>query len=182
MTARTRAPLLVAALATGLVTLAACGAGGDGKATSDLGGAADDAATSDDTAGDSPEALAIAAYDESWKATFRALDPPQETPELSQLMTGEALGERLATITARKLDGHRVEGSMTTHPDVVSASTTEVVLDDCAVENSVEYDANGLVVDPADNVAYNYRVTVVNEGGAWKVSDFERRDEPCTPG
>jgi hypothetical protein len=24
-------------------------------------------------------------------------------------------------------------------------------------------------------------VTVVNEGGQWKVSDFERREEPCTP-
>jgi hypothetical protein len=180
MTACTRAPLFVAALAGGLVALAACG-GGSGHATSDLGGKADNAATSDDTAADSPEALAIAAYGESWKETFRALDPPQETPELSQLMTGEALGERLATITTRKMEGHRVEGSMTTHPHVVSASSSKVVLDDCAVENSVEYDADGTVVDPADNVAYNYRVTVVNEGGTWKVSDFEKRDEPCTP-
>jgi hypothetical protein len=180
MTARRRAPLFLAAMATGLVTLAACG-GGSGHATTDLGGKADNEATSDDTAADSPEALAIAAYDESWKATFRALDPPEETPELSQLMTGEALGERLATITSRKLDGHRVDGSMTTHPHVVSASSTKVVLDDCAVENSVEYDANNQVVDPADNVAYNYRVTVINEDGSWKVSDFERRDEPCTP-
>jgi hypothetical protein len=175
------APLIVAAVAIGLGlgALAACGGGG-GHATTDLGSAADEPAATGDPA-DSPEALAIAAYKQSWDESFRALDPPQETPELSQLMTGEALGERLATIASRAMDGHRVEGSMTTHPHVVSATSSEVVLDDCAVENSVEYDANGQVVDPADNVAYNYRVTVVNESGTWKVSDFERRDEPCTP-
>jgi hypothetical protein len=179
MTARTRAPLAVVALATGCLALAACGSGG-GKATTDLGGKADDAST-DGTAPDSPEALAIAAYQESWDESFRALNPPQETPALSELMTGEALGERLASITSRKIEGHRVEGSMTTHPHVVRATSQEVVLDDCAVENSVEYDADGAVVDPAESVANNYQVTIVNEDGTWKVSDFERRDEPCTP-
>jgi hypothetical protein len=180
MTARLRAPVMLAAVALGLGGLAACGAG-SGQATDDLGGKADEVGVTGDTQPDSPEALAVAAYNDSWAESFRALDPPQETPELGQLMTGEALGERLATITTRAMEGHRVEGSMVTHPHVVSASSTEVVLDDCAVENSVEYDADGQVVDPADNVTYNYRVTVVNEGGAWKVSDFELRDEPCTP-
>ncbi len=182
MTARMRAPVMLAAVAVavGLGGLAACAAG-SGRATDDLGGKVDDAAATGLTAPDSPEALAVAAYNDSWAESFRALDPPQETPELSQLMTGEALGERLATITTRAMEGHRVEGSMVTHPHVVSGSSTEVVLDDCAVENSVEYDADGQVVDPADNVTYNYRVTVVNEDGAWKVSDFELRDEPCTP-
>jgi hypothetical protein len=180
MTARMRAPLMLAAVAVGLAGLAACGAG-SGRATEDLGGKADDAGATGDTAPDSPEALAVAAYNQSWDESFRALDPPKETPELSQLMTGEALGERLASIMSRAMEGHRVDGSMATHPHVVSVSSTEVVLDDCAVENSVEYDAGGQVVDPAENVAYNYRVTVVNEGGAWKVSDFERREDPCTP-
>ncbi|HEX5947109.1 MAG TPA: hypothetical protein VFY82_12560, partial [Acidimicrobiales bacterium] len=64
---------------------------------------------------------------------------------------------------------------------VVSTTSTEVLLDDCAIENSVEYDAAGAVVDTAENAAYNYRVTMVNEDGTWKVADFERREEPCEP-
>jgi hypothetical protein len=38
------------------------------------------------------------------------------------------------------------------------------------------------VVDTAEGMSFNYRVTVVNEEGAWKVSQFERREEPCDAG
>jgi hypothetical protein len=181
MTARTRAPLVRAGLAAAaLVVLVACSGG---RATTDLGARDEDdqrgPATED--AGDSPAHLAIAAYDESWDVTFRALNPAQETPELGQVLTGAALGDRLAGITDRAIVGHRVEGSVETHPHVVSANASEVVLDDCAVENSVEYDAHGQVVVPTDNLVSHYRVTVVNEGGTWKVSEIESREDACTP-
>jgi hypothetical protein len=183
MTARTRAPgNLVLVVAVTAAALAACGRGGDDGRGS--GPDAPPATASAEPTGSTvlePEELAVTAYNASWDATFRALDPPQELPEIRQLMTGEALSETLSMIGTKAVLGNRVDGSMQTHPRVVSATASEVVLADCAVENSVEYDARGEVVDPADGVRFNYLVTVVMEEGVWKVSDFDRRDEPCTP-
>jgi hypothetical protein len=109
------------------------------------------------------------------------LDPPRQLPEVAELHTGEALSETVNVIASRERQGHRVQGAMVTHPVVVTASATEVVLDDCAIENSVEYDAAGAVVDTAQDSPFNYRVTVVNEDGSWKVANFDRRDEVCEP-
>ncbi|HET6952050.1 MAG TPA: hypothetical protein VFI47_16835 [Acidimicrobiales bacterium] len=163
-----------------VLTAGACGDDdstdtGDGTTTTE----AEDSTTT--TAPPTPEELAAAAYQASWDATFRALNPAQETEELRQLLTGEALSETLNIVNGIARDGHRVEGSVKTSTSVVSVTGTQVVLDDCAVENSVEYDGAGQVVDPAENVTTHYTVTVVNEGGTWKVSDFERLEEPCTP-
>lgn len=176
--------LATTAAATLAIALAACGGDDDED---------DDAARTDETASDlpaattttappTPEELAVAAYQTSWEVSLQALDPPQELPELFDVMTGEALSERLNGIHNRARLGHYIQGTVETHPAVVSATASEVLLDDCAVENSVEYDADGEVVDPAEDVHANYRVTVVLEDDVWKVADFERRDEACVPG
>jgi hypothetical protein len=185
---RTHARALAAAVVILVLGLVACGGdddGGDDAEASDATDSETPTATADETtttAPDTPEELAVTAYQASWDATFRALNPPRELPELAQLLTGEALSERINGIAGRARQGHYVVGSVTTHPTVVSATEHEVLLDDCVVENSIEYDAAGQVVDPAENVQVNYRVTVINEAGVWKVSDFERREESCVPG
>jgi hypothetical protein len=138
-------------------------------------------ATTETTEPPTPEEAAVAAYQESWDVTFLATNPPEELPEIRELLTGEALSETLTLINTLAREGQRLEGSMQTHPVVISATSTEVLLDDCAVENSVETDAAGTVVDTAEDALFNYRVRVVNEEGAWKVADFERREEPCEP-
>jgi hypothetical protein len=143
---------------------------------------ADDAGATTTTAAPTPEEAAMAAYQASWDATFGSLDPAQELPEVAETMTGDALSETRNLIGEKARLGHRIEGSMQTSPVVVSAGESEVLLDDCAVETSVEYDAGGAVVDTAEGTSFNYRVTVVNEEGAWKVSQFERREEPCDAG
>jgi hypothetical protein len=127
------------------------------------------------------ERHAMAAYQESWDATFEALDPPRELPKLEELLTGEALAETRDIIESRADRGTRVEGSLETHPTVVSSSQGEVVLDDCGVENSTEYNSDGEVVDMADDAAYSYRVLVVNDGGSWKAAEIDRRHEFCEP-
>jgi hypothetical protein len=127
------------------------------------------------------ERHAMAAYQESWDATFEALDPPRELPKLEELLTGEALTETRDIIESRAERGTRVEGSLETHPTVVSSSPDAVVLDDCGVENSTEYDADGEVVDMADNAAYSYRVLVVHDGSSWKAAEINRRQEFCSP-
>ena len=121
------------------------------------------------------------AYQESWDATFEALDPPRELPKLEELLTGEALDETLAIIESRAERGTRVEGSLETHPTVVSSSSAEVVLDDCGVENSTEYNSDGEVVDMADDAAYSYRVRVINDGSSWKAAVINRKQELCEP-
>jgi hypothetical protein len=127
------------------------------------------------------ERHAMAAYQESWDATFEALDPPRRLPKLEELLTGEALSETLDIIDSRAERGTRVEGSLETHPTVVSSSPDAVVLDDCGVENSTEYNSDGEVVDMADNAAYSYRVLVVQDGSSWKAAEINRRQEFCEP-
>lgn len=174
---------VLAAAVTLAVGALACGGGDDTPSdrTGDAETASDDADGTTTTTPPTPEELAVAAYEASWEATFQALDPPQEIPEIAETHTGEAFSETVNLIAEKQRLGHRIEGEMETHPVVVSATSDEVVLDDCAVENSVEYDPAGAVVDTAENAPYNYGVTVVNEDDVWKVSDFERREEPCTP-
>lgn len=177
--ARVRAAFVSAVLAAGM---AACGGDDDaaaGSETTESSSLAEGTTTT--TARPSPEDLAVAAYVASWDATFRAVNPPEQLPEIAELHTGEALSETVNLIATKQRLGHRIEGSMAPNPVVVSTTSTEVLLDDCAIENSVEYDAAGAVVDTAENAAYNYQVTIVNEDGAWKVADFERREEPCEP-
>lgn len=188
---RTRARLLAVAATLLMLGAGACGGddGGDDEDAQDVESSAE-VGEAGDGAGDgttttteppTPEELAVAVYHESWEVTFRALDPPEQLPGISETLTGVARSEIVNLVAEKARLGHRIEGSMAPHPVVVSATDTEVVLDDCAVENSVEYDNAGTVVDTAEDVAFNYRVTVVNEDGTWKVAEFERREEPCEP-
>ena len=176
--ARVLAVFVSAVLTAGM---AACGGDDDAAAGSETTESSLAEETTTTTALPRPEELAVAAYEASWEATFRAMNPPEQLPEIAELHTGEALSETVNLIATKQRLGHRIEGSMAPSPVVVSTTSTEVLLDDCAIENSVEYDAAGAVVDTAENAAYNYRVTMVNEDGAWKVADFERREEPCEP-
>jgi len=180
---RTNARVLAALAGALLVAVTACGgddADDDAQAGSDTTESSSEEETTTTTP-PTPEELAVAAYEASWEATFRAMNPPTQLPEIAELHTGEALSETVNLIATKQRLGHRVEGSMAPHPVVVSVTSTEVLLDDCAIENSTEYDAAGAVVDTAEDAAYNYRITVVNEEGAWKVADFERQEEPCEP-
>jgi hypothetical protein len=198
MTSRTRAltGAVAALVIVALVALASCGGdgsdrtGGDGKdgegggkATTTTAGPTDSTPQGPTTtaAAPGPREQAVAAYNASWVASFKALDPPKVTPDISRLMTGDALAERVTSISTRERTGNRLEGSVQTHPRVVSASASQVVIDDCTVENSTEYDRNGAVVDTTKDAITNFRVTVVREGSAWKVSHFDRREAPCTP-
>jgi hypothetical protein len=164
--------------------LTGCGDDGEGgtEASDEPTETTDGTGETTTTAAPTPEEAAMAAYQASWDATFGSLDPAQELPEVAETMTGAALSETRNLIGEKARLGHRIEGSMQTSPVVVSAGESEVLLDDCAVESSVEYDAGGAVVDTAEGMSFNYRVTVVNEEGAWKVSQFERREEPCDAG
>ena len=195
MTVRTRAltATAVALVVLAFVALAGCGGDGadkDGGGGGRYGGKSTTSAkpattgaggTTTTAAPRGPRAEAVAAYNASWVASFKALDPPKVTPEIGRLMTGDALDERVTSIATRQRTGNRLTGSVQTHPQVVSASATQVVIDDCTVEDSTEYDRNGAVVDTTKGAITNFRVTVVREGGAWKVSHFDRREAPCTP-
>lgn len=180
--ARVLAALTAAMLALGL---GACGGDdaedADDTEAADTAGAGEGAGrdTTTTTEPPTPEELAVAAYRAHWEATMRAMDPPTELPEIAETTTGQALSERLNGINRRARLGHRVEGTVEVDPQVVSVTGSEILLDDCAVENSVEYDANGGVVDTAEDAAYGWRVTMVDEDGTWKVAMFEQREEAC---
>jgi hypothetical protein len=181
--------IVASVVAAGLVLSGGCAASGPepNGATSTQASPGPTTVTSPTTTGTRPvqpsAAQAMAAYQRGWDVTFQAISsrPPRVLPEIYELFTGEALSETLNGINRLIRQGHHVEGSMTTHPVLVSESATTVVLDDCAVENSIEYDNAGRVFDPADNVRFNYRVRIVKVQGIWKTADFDRRERVCTP-
>lgn len=130
-----------------------------------------------------PATLAKAAYQKSWDVSFAASNPANpDHPGLAEVLTGTALEDARTFINGLVRKGGRVEGRMEAHSKVVSENSSQVVLDECSVEHSTEYDGNGAVVDTAEGSVFHYTVTVVNEGGTWKVATFVRLEDTCVPG
>jgi hypothetical protein len=187
---------LAAAVAAALVAgLGACGGGDDETASDDeIEAASDDLEPGDETTttGDdepstagpaTPEEQAIVAYNQAFEAFFAALNPPDpRSPALAQTFGGDALVEVTSAVRQAQSEAVYVVGSMETHPRVESASSTEVVLVDCAVETNTTYDAATAQVKDEGSYASHRRSTVVNHDGRWTVDEFEQLEEPCDPG
>ncbi len=174
-----------------LVVVSACGGDGDDtSADDDAGGrrptstegtsVADDTTT---TSQDTPEALAIAAYERAWSAMFTASNPPNPMhPSIAESLTGVAAETIVGIVVDQQNAGRYTEGSMATRPEVVSATADEVLLRDCTVETSTTFDAaTGAVVEDGPGPPRSREAEVVNQGGTWRVSEIRTLEEPCTP-
>ncbi|MGH9186889.1 MAG: hypothetical protein ACRD0U_13900 [Acidimicrobiales bacterium] len=178
-----------------VVLLAACG-GDDGAATTTTG--RDTTTTSESTTTSasttttttttlppiSPEQQAIAAYNSYWEAFWAASAiPDPDYPPLAQYGTGTTLARDQDLMIDLRNRGLRGEGrTEASHASVVSVSETEIVLHDCFLADSRLVNvATGEVSDEDDNTPASYRITMVNEGGAWKVTDVFNEERACTP-
>jgi hypothetical protein len=130
-----------------------------------------------------PEALAIAAYQRSWEVEFAALNPPNpQDPRLGEVFTGKALQSITDIIVRFKQDGRYAVGYMETHPRIVSVTPDKVVLSDCTVEHSTEYDqVTGAIRDQGPYPPRSREIEVVNQSGTWRVSVIRTPPQPCTP-
>ena len=174
-----------------LVVTSACGGDEDdasaddetdvGDPTSTEGGSEADETTT--TSPDTPEALAIAAYERAWGAMFTASNPPNPMhPSIAESLTGVAAETIVGIVIEQQNAGQYTEGSMATRPEVVTATAEEVLLRDCTVETSTTFDAaTGAVVEDGPGPPRSREAEVVNQDGTWRVSEIRTLEEPCTP-
>lgn len=174
-----------------LVVTSACG-GGDDDAAADDDTVADDPTSTETepvadetttTSPDTPEALAIAAYERAWAAMFTASNPPNPMhPSIAESLTGVAAETIVGIVIDQQNAGQYTEGSMATRPEVVSATADKVLLRDCTVETSTTFDATtGAVVEDGPGPPRTREAEVVNQDGTWRVSEIRTLEEPCTP-
>jgi hypothetical protein len=158
------------------------GAGGEDELADDTTSSGDDDTGTTTTAEPSPEDQAIAAYRAAYDAYMAALNPPNpQSADLIRTFSGEALTAIVDTVFRARDEGVYVVGSFEMHPEVVSATPSEVILADCVVETNTTYDAATRTEKDSGTYVHNRKATVVNTKGVWSVAAFEQLEEPCTP-
>lgn len=164
------------AAVTGLtlaVVFAACGSDGDNiaadldtRSTGPVSTVADD---------DARQAV-LDAYAESWDAYLEAAREPSnpDSPRLPETRTGANLEVVRRALAERRDTGQAIRGDLESHPEIRSLRSTTAVIRDCIVENIEVIDvATGEVKVPIDDVPQYSDVTMVLEGGKWKISEFD---------
>ncbi|MGH9186072.1 MAG: hypothetical protein ACRD0U_09705 [Acidimicrobiales bacterium] len=177
-----------------VVLLAACG-GDDDAATTTTGR---DTTTTSESTTTSPstttttttlppvsrEQQAIAQYNRYWVVFYEAAAiPDPDYPPLAEVATGLDLARTQDLFIDLRNRGLRGEGrAEASAPTAVSVSEIEIVLHDCFLADSRLVNvATGEVTDEDDNTPQSYRITMVNEGGGWKVTDVFNEERACTP-
>ncbi len=123
----------------------------------------------------------LAAYRRFWDVYIAASNPMNpESPELAQNATGEELRTVQRTFLARKSAGEIFRGTIDLSPSVIEQATDRAVIRDCHDDNLVLLDAQtGAVKEPDDPVRKLVSVTLLREGGAWKVASIKLEAEGC---
>jgi hypothetical protein len=161
-------------LIAGLVALGMACAGDDGN---DPQASDTPDAGSDDAENLSPEAEVEAAYLAYWDMVNRlSAAPNPEDPDIVDHAAGKALLELvdgLATLVER---GHVIRtGPAYAHSvESVEVEGERAVLQDCVIDDStIEDEGTGEVVGGGESTSGVLRVTLVLDGGSWKVEDIE---------
>jgi hypothetical protein len=146
--------------------------------------------TADDTADttvppDTPEAAAIAAYEQGWASLFEAAaNPPNPMhPALRESFTERAADTMVGIVVGLQDAGHYAVGEMETHPVVVNATDQVVTLRDCTIERSITYEVgtDAIVEDEPNPPGLPRLVEVTNQDGTWRVSLIDTPEGTCTP-
>src|SRR5262249_28771014 len=128
-----------------------------------------------------PQQAVVAAYQEFWRVWLEANNPPNpDYPKLTEVDTGAQL-----TLARTAIEKHRNQGvvyrsASPSHADhqLLSLVVTgpAATLPDCSVDDTVVLDrSSGRVVND-DVVTHLWRVSLVLEGGQWKVQDNTETD------
>lgn len=166
------------------LTAAACSSDDDDDASPDRTTsttARSSSTTSTTTSAD--EQAVLDAYNAFWQSyveatTSNPMDPNH--PGLAQHATGEELDTVRRTILARSSAGEIFRGSMDLAPEVTDLSGDRATIRDCHDDNLEIVDAaTGAVKEPDDPVRKLVDVSLVLEGGTWRVATIELEAEGC---
>jgi hypothetical protein len=176
---------MLAVVALAALVVAACGDDDTGAVTSiPSSGDRRSDATATTAGADSPQAQAVAVYEEgqTYLSDLLGHRPPDPTdPGLEDYFSGDALSGSRDVVAALLSDNEYADSTVTTDPHVVDASDDSVVLDDCLQEQVTRFDVTSGEQKTTGSSSYNLHVTVLAAGGAWKVDQIEIREDPCTP-
>lgn len=175
----------VAVVVLGAVAVMGAACSDDGNVATSIGG--DDDASPVATVGaapDSPEELAVEAYQASneYMAEALAARPPEpEDPELRDHFSGPALNENAEILLTARQNGRYYETTFESDPDVVTTGPGEVVLSDCVTETTTVFDlATQDEVDSGINVV-TWEIRVVETDDGWRVDEITLQQDSCTP-
>jgi hypothetical protein len=114
-------------------------------------------------------------YRAGWQAYDVAGGDPADPdhPALAETMTGDALEATQNQLSELAERGEYFGGpSVDLAPEVTDLGDDEATVEDCLVDASIRYDAEGAEVSRADPEPWLYRATMVKEDGTWKRSAF----------
>ena len=127
-------------------------------------------------------AAVLAAYRAYWDdvvAAGRTAD--WRSPRLDDHATGEALAQTRATLRALARRGLVAKGTVSLRPKVLRLSGTTAVVYDCnSTSGFLAYDARtGQLRDRPSGQRNGKTVTLIREGGTWKVTKAETERGRC---
>jgi hypothetical protein len=184
-TRRGRAALRLACVAcAALGVVAGCGGDDDSGTVTSLPASGERQSETTTGDADSPEEQAMAVYEDgqAYLSDLLGHRPPDPLDTgLEQYFSGDALSGSRDVVAALLSANEYAESTVTTDPQVVDASETTVVLDDCLQEQVTRYDLTTGSQKTTGSSSYNLHVTVLAAEGGWTVDQIEIREDPCTP-
>ncbi len=126
-----------------------------------------------------PTRAVLAAYQEFWRVWLEANDPPDPNdPDLARVSTGGQLA-----LSRREIERNRssdvvfrlASPSRADHkPVMLEMTASTATIRDCSLDDGVVVDRTTGKVLNADVVTYLWKVTLIRQGGRWKVEDNTR--------
>ena len=103
-------------------------------------------------------------------------------PRLAEVATGEELRALGSGFLAYKSAGQVIRGTIDLAPKVLEIGGNRAVLTDCYASHILRYDqASGRPAGTEPSERTLVTVTMVLEGGTWKVAGIRHEREGCTP-
>lgn len=176
-TSRRWSAVVVAALLA--AALAGCNSDGAAPATTT-------SSTAATTSTVPPEhAEVLARYRAFWEDAFLvAADPMDpEHPALAEHAANPELEQLQRAFLSRRASGEVIRGTFELSPTIVSVDGDTATVRDCYLDNTGVYDAGtGERKDePSNGARVEILVSLINDGGAWKVSEIKKEGEGCQP-
>lgn len=170
-----------AALAIVPLVLAACGTGGRGSDRpnpSPTGSVQPSASASSSAAAD-----VIAAWNRYWQI-YVAVGSEMRLPDarLAEVATGDELHALNTGFLAFRSQGQLIRGSVELAPKVVAVDEARATLSDCYASHVLRYSkATGQPLGREPSERSLVTVSMVLEGGSWKVAGIRHEGDGCTP-
>lgn len=129
------------------------------------------------------ETVILDAYRHYWDI-YIAVGVEQRLPDprLSEVTTGDELRQLNGAFLADRAAGHALSGTIDLAPRVIEVGDGRAVVRDCQASHLLVIDrVTGRPLGPAPTERTLLTVTMLNEGGAWKVAAIRHEGDGCTP-